>query len=342
MKQPHASPTLRRCVSRAAEKQTFAHSGWHWHSSLCRHLVCDRERQRLCPILEREAERKVANVSRGLLRHDSNGDWRYQDSRGPRTEQKPERCCRFVGAGNDWEWEWKSFRALAQKAQDLGCDFRLRLLVGHSEAWKRINREAGAAIASAFTNLDELWALLRDEKFCPNIIHFLCHGTAGKDPVMHCATILDHETHSQQRLDIVTPGEILRRLPKNQFLWMIVLNCCELAEATAENQQSFARGLVGNEAPVVIAHRAPIEVTDAATVTCGLYESIFAKAAAASGESAQEVEWADVLAIARDKLLNNHRKGTGPQTEENTRAMVTPGGVRHVTGLCHAYESRRS
>jgi hypothetical protein len=154
---------------------------------------------------------------------------------------------------------------------------------------------------------------------------------------MHCATVLDHETRSQQRLDIVTPGEILRRLPKNQFLWMIVLNCCELAEATAESQQSFARGLVGNEAPVVIAHRAPIEVTDAATVTSGLYESIFAKAADASGESAQEVEWADVLAIARDKLLNNHRKGTGPQTEESTVQwslpvvyVTSPGFVMHT------------
>jgi CHAT domain-containing protein len=234
-----------------------------------------------------------------------------------------------LGAGDDWEWEWKAFRALSEKAKEQRCDLRLRILVGHGDASRKINREAGADIASPFKNLDELWALVRDETFLPNVIHFLCHGTGGTDPVMHCATILDYETETKERFDVIAPSELLRQIPKTQFLWMIVLNCCELADATAESQQSFARGLLGNEAPVVIAHRAPIEVTDAAEVTRGLYESILNKAKVAAHLGPRDVDWADVLAIARDRLISKHRKGTGPQTAESTVQWSLP--VVYVT-----------
>jgi len=235
-----------------------------------------------------------------------------------------------LGAGNDWKWEWRAFRDLRNKAKELRCDLQLRILVGHGDAAKTINQEAGTRIASSFTNLDDLWTLLRSEEFTPNIIHFLCHGTGGSDPVMHCATILDHETGSKERFDAIAPSELLDKIPKTQFLWMIVLNCCELGDATTPSQQSFARGLLGNEAPVVIAHRAPIEVTDAAEVTRGLYESIFAKAdSATQQDTPEEVDWADVLAMARDRLINKHRQGTGPQTAENTVEWSLP--VVYVT-----------
>jgi hypothetical protein len=234
-----------------------------------------------------------------------------------------------LGAGNDWEWEWRAFRDLRDKADKMGCELRLRILVGHGDASTKINQEAGAQIACPFTNLDELWTLLRGEEFTPNVIHFLCHGTGGEDPVMHCATILDHETRSEERFDVIAPSELLRKIPKTQFLWMIVLNCCELGGTINPSQQSFARGLLGNEAPVVIAHRAPIEVTDAAEVTRGLYEAIFAKANQAAEQNAPEVDWADVLAIARDRLISKHRKGTEPQTAENTVQWSLP--VVYVT-----------
>src|SRR5260221_13857306 len=234
-----------------------------------------------------------------------------------------------LGAGDDWEWEWKAFRDLRDKAEKQGCDLRLRILVGHSTASGKINQEAGARIATAFTNLDELWALVRDETFLPNIIHFLCHGTGGTNPVMHCATILDHETGTKERFDVIPPSELLRQIPKTRFPWMIGLNCCELADATAESQQSFARGLLGNEAPVVIAHRAPIEVTDAAEVTCGLYESILNKVNVTAKLGARQVDWADVLALARDRLISQHRKGTGPETAESTVQWSLP--VVYVT-----------
>jgi hypothetical protein len=234
-----------------------------------------------------------------------------------------------LGAGKDWEWEWRAFCDLRDKAEEKGCDLQLRILVGHSHAAMEINHDAGKNIASPFTNLDELWALLRSGIFSPNIIHFLCHGTGGTDPVMHCATILDHETRSKERFDAIAPSELLDKIPKTQFLWMIVLNCCELGDATTPSQQSFARGLLGNEAPVVIAHRAPIEVTDAAEVTRGLYESIFAKAYSAIQQDTPEVDWADVLAIARDRLISKHRQGTGPQTAENTVQWSLP--VVYVT-----------
>jgi hypothetical protein len=234
-----------------------------------------------------------------------------------------------LGAGDDWVWEWKAFRELRARANSQGCDLQLRILVGHRDASITINKETGAQIASAFTNLDQLWDLLRDEKFVPNVIHFLCHGTGGIEPIMHCATVLDHETRSKERMDVIAPSELLDRIPKTRFLWMIVLNCCELADATGDSQQSFARGLLGNEAPVVIAHREPIEVTDAAEVTRGLYESLFIKVKATTEPDAGEMEWADVLALARDKLLSKHRKGTAPQTAESTVQWSLP--VIYVT-----------
>jgi hypothetical protein len=246
-----------------------------------------------------------------------------------RAGQPQIRILAVFGAGDDWKWEWKAFRDLLKEAEKQGCDLRLRILVGHASASREINHEAGGRIAWPFTNLDELWTLLRDETFLPNVIHFLCHGTGGTDPVMHCATILDHETGTKERFDVIAPSELLRQIPKTRFLWMIVLNCCELADATAESQQSFARGLLGNEAPVVIAHRAPIEVTDAAEVTLGLYESLLKKANVAAEVGAREVDWADVLALARDRLISKHRKGTGPQTAESTVQWSLP--VVYVT-----------
>jgi len=250
------------------------------------------------------------------------------------TEGRPQiRVLAVFGAGDDWKWEWKAFRELRDNAEKQGCDLRLRILVGHSEACRKINQEAGTDVASQFTNLDQLWDLVRDETFLPNVIHFLCHGTGGTDPVMHCATILDHETRSEERFDVIAPSELLRKIPKTRFLWMIVLNCCELANATAESQQSFARGLLGNEAPVVIAHRAPIKVKDAAEVTLGLYESILHKAKVAAELSVpQEVDWADVLALARDRLINAYKaeqKKTGPETAESTVQWSLP--VVYVT-----------
>lgn len=239
------------------------------------------------------------------------------------------RVLAVFGAGDDWVWEWKAFHDLRAKAAEMGCDFQLRILVGHANAADQINREAGSRIASPFRNVDELWELLRGEVFVPNILHFLCHGTSRTDPAMHCATILDHETGLEERFDVIAPSELLSHIPQTDFLWMIVLNCCELGDGKTPSQQSFARKLLGNEAPVVIAHRAPIEVTDAEYVTRGLYQAIFKKALKVLHEDDSEVDWADVLDIARERLIAKHKKSLGqsytaPEAAEKTVQWSLP------------------
>ncbi len=183
----------------------------------------------------------------------------------------------LAAAGEKGADEWQNISSSFPK---LSAPLDVLALVSEDTAHAAIlNDAASSQGANPPRSIDVNYVGNRDsfikkiKGYMPNIIHIFCHGAAVDRPELQLETRADRIAGNPQgstRLKI----DDLKSLGKLDWLWLVVLNCCQGAK-TAPQLHSIARDLVYNGVPAVVAMRESVQVDDAHLFAEFFYPKLF-------------------------------------------------------------------
>jgi hypothetical protein len=147
-------------------------------------------------------------------------------------------------------------------------------------------------------------------------VHFFCHGTAGASATIEVETRIDRQTERTAG-SLVIEASQLTGLSGLETVWLATLNCCRGAQGGKVN--SFAKSLVENGMPAVIAMREAVAVAEAHAFTRAFYESLLTELATdifpqrnVPSIQVPETFWARTLHGPRQKLVELKAAGRAP------------------------------
>jgi len=169
----------------------------------------------------------------------------------------------------------------------------------------------------------------RITRFNPHVLHFFCHGSAGRrQPYLQVAVRSDWTSTTKHSL-YLEAGQFRDLTARTSDLpWLLVLNCCETAAAgTRDNLQSLALMLVRDAAlPAVVGMREPVSSADASRFTRAFYTELLAEVAdrgAGAVPAEEPLNWARYAVRARTSLLDKYQLPRG-EAAERTREWTLP------------------
>jgi hypothetical protein len=172
------------------------------------------------------------------------------------------------------------------------------------------------------TRQGEIGRLIRE--FCPHILHFFCHGHSGENSFLRIASTLDRE-QDQDGTIYLRPGDLRQDVDPDQSIWLVVLNCCDSANAIrCGDTRNLAASLVRKGFPAVIGMREPVDTNYARVLTEELYSSLVPRLNALPNGQISALEWAELLVDGRKRLRNDAAPGSGPNAASSSKHWTIP------------------
>ncbi len=191
----------------------------------------------------------------------------------------PLRLLAFLsGAGLDATEEWDALSAAVFKARDKGLPVEADVRIGQDALRDQARAEAAARHPGAIrvgavpASAGELEVEIRDAR--PHILHFFCHGKAAMGAsFLELATAKDHALGLPGSVGVAI--DVLTTLAELRDVWLVVLNCCEGAQA-ASDIDSMAERMVENAGlAAAIGMLEPVAVGEASRFCAALYPELF-------------------------------------------------------------------
>jgi hypothetical protein len=211
--------------------------------------------------------------------------------------------------------EWEVLRSAADASRANGLPVELQLFTGDAAVYAQATADAAAnrpwiTVAGVPESYARLFSEMR--KFRPNVLHFFCHGHASDNAQqLEIAIKSDYDDSSITHGSVIVTKETLVEFGERlQNPWLIVLNCCEGAQATSESP-SLAYRLVSTAFPAALAMLEPVDASDAYEFTRAIYESLFTELSELrrklSAGDPLTFEWATITHAARDAINAMHQ-----------------------------------
>lgn len=182
------------------------------------------------------------------------------------------------GAGLDATEEWDALSAAIFKARDKGMPVEADVRIGQHALREQAEAEAAAKHPGAISvgampaNASDLEVEIRDAR--PHILHFFCHGKAAMGAsFLELATAIDHELG--QPSSIAVSIDVLTTLAELRDVWLVVLNCCEGAQASPEIDSMAERMVESAGLAAAIGMLEPVTVGEASRFSAALYPEVF-------------------------------------------------------------------
>ena len=173
---------------------------------------------------------------------------------------------RPVDASREWSAIWK----VLDKREYEG-KLRVHVLVCQDEIGRLISGLNNPRVTCEPIAEQTLENALSDIE--PNIVHFFCHGSAEHgEPHISLATRSDYDacaTEGRLRLGL----NELAVLERTRSVWLVTLNCCEGARASARGR-SLAASLAQSGVPAVVAMRQSVDFEKAGRFAGAFYEGL--------------------------------------------------------------------
>lgn len=229
--------------------------------------------------------------------------------------------------------EWEMVRDAADEARTRGLPVEVMVLTGDPVVFQQVTQDiaanrAWATVAGVDDSGARVLSALR--KWQPNIIHFFCHGHAGdREQSLELATAADLADAARTGGSVLINGDQLSSFGESlDNPWLLVLNCCEGAQATTDSL-SLAHRVVSSAFPAAFAMLEPVDVSDAHEFTRAIYDSLLeelrgVKKSLAAGEPVH-FEWATITHGARDAINARHKGMASSQREWALPALYVRG-----------------
>jgi hypothetical protein len=217
--------------------------------------------------------------------------------------------------------EWEVLRDATDVSHANGLPVELQLFTGDAAVHAQATADAAAGrpwitVSGVPASYAQLFSDMR--RFRPNVVHFFCHGHSSDNAQqIEIALKSDYDDPAITRGSVIVTKESLVTFGESlQNPWLILLNCCEGAQATSESP-SLAHRLVSTAFPAALAMLEPVDAADAYEFTRAIYESLFAELAdvrtkLSAGDSVT-FEWATITHAARDAINAMHQGAAGAQ-----------------------------
>ncbi len=191
----------------------------------------------------------------------------------------PLRVLAFLsGAGLDATEEWDALSAAIFKARDKGLPVEADVCIGQDELRQQASAEAAARhpgvirVSSVPASAADLEVEIRDAR--PHILHFFCHGKAAMGAsFLELATATDHALGQPGSIGVSI--DVLTTLTELRDVWLVVLNCCEGAQASPEIDSMAERMVESAGLAAAIGMLEPVAVGEASRFCAALYPEIF-------------------------------------------------------------------
>jgi hypothetical protein len=173
------------------------------------------------------------------------------------------------------------------------------------------------------TDQNQMSALIKN--FHPHILHLFCHGHSGEKSYLRIANAYDQISNQDGSIYLL-PGDLRQDIDAEETSWLIVLNCCDGANAIRSGDtRNLAASLVKAGFPAVIGMREPVESDYARLLTEALYSELLPKLEALSYGQISPLEWAEMLVSGRKDLRNKSApQSAGPNAAASTKEWAIP------------------
>lgn len=219
------------------------------------------------------------------------------------------------------------FEAIYQAATGSGLDFALHVLYAEDAIANDIAARGDARLTGEWVpeDPDELIRAIQLRR--PHLLHVFSHGSAQ-------GGFLEIATRTAVGLGdptAVVYVDAEHFVAASKPTWLTLLNACEGAQPTASGR-SFAYAITNQGTAATIGMRREIDATDAHAFAGAFYREAFAHIAEGlAADEERTLDWAEVVRMARNKLLPNGPTATvAAGTCEWTLPVLYlgPGGVR--------------
>jgi hypothetical protein len=229
--------------------------------------------------------------------------------------------------------EWKLLCDAMDAARQDGLDVRLRVVIGDG-SWRG---EVEAAIGAnrpwlEVSHVEKTGARVVQEiaGWQPNILHFFCHGYSSVlGQALELATNSDYTGGAGAGSVRITAQNLADLAQSLTNPWLMTLNCCSGAEATAD-LQSMAHTVVSSGFPAAVGMLEPVDAADAHEFTRAFYAKLFSRLGevheALKGKAREPFEWVDTMHEARTAICQLHAEDA-----TNSREWALP--VLYVRGM---------
>lgn len=223
--------------------------------------------------------------------------------------QPPLRLLAFVsGTQLDMQAEWDALAAAIDQAHADGLPVAAIVHIGESTL-----RDAAAAGCTAGHHpaievlaMPDSAAKLEQQiqRVRPHLLHFFCHGKGGiGSSFVQLATAQDHALGRTGSIEL--DAEQLASIAALREAWLVVLNCCEGAQADAEIE-SMAETIVKTSGARAIGMLEPVASGEASVFSGTLYPEVFRVLEGvlrmAPGSPPQIVDFTPALSVPRRAL----------------------------------------
>jgi hypothetical protein len=231
------------------------------------------------------------------------------------------------------EREWETLRDAADAAIAAGLPLEVRVLTGDPAVHALVTSDSGAGRPwASVAPVEETGAkvLASIARWQPNIVHFFCHGRATQNmQQLELARGSDVLDASLSRGSVIISGDQLASFGDAlDNPWLMVLNCCEGAQASRESL-SLAHRVVSAAFPAAFAMLEPVDANDAHEFTQALYGALLRELRTVKTQldAGQFVwfEWATVTYEARDALNALHQGDAAARREWALPALYVRG-----------------
>ena len=230
------------------------------------------------------------------------------------------------------EREWEMLRAAADDAHAAGLPVEVSVLTGdptvHALITADIATRPWVSVAGVDASGAKVLAAIR--RWHPNIIHFFCHGRANdSEQLLEFAAASDYGDVNILNGSVTITGDQLAAFGEAlDNPWLLVLNCCEGAQASHESL-SLAHRVVSSAFPAAFAMLEPVDAADAHEFTRAIYASLLTElgtvqARLDKGETVR-FEWASITHDARDAINALHAGNAAAQREWALPALYVRG-----------------
>lgn len=234
---------------------------------------------------------------------------------GVRAFQPPLRIAAFLSAiGVEAVSEWEALSAAVDTAAAGGLPVVARVYIGERELLDEITQaKAGGEhraidVEAIPSTANEVERVINNWQ--PQVVHFFCHGTAGLGAAfLQLATLREHELKAISGSVVLAVDEMVN-LPGMRDAWLVVLNCCEGAQAT-ERLNSMAYRMVSKGGiGAAVGMQEPVAAGDANHFCAAFYPELFGvlddALKMAEGAAPVAVNFSRAITAPRRALRNLH------------------------------------
>ena len=192
--------------------------------------------------------------------------------------------------------EWSALlNAKKQARNNTRFDVELRVMLSGSNFHSQVQNDDPATRCDLPGRVADIQRAIH--AFKPHIVHFFCHGSKQD---LQIATQSDYQRNARSGTGSIsmTPADIVQQVRATKCdTWMVVLNCCDSANSTADTR-SLAQQLVCSDIPVVVGMREPVTRSTANEFSKFFYEKLIDHVEASLptlGAAASVVEWGEIF-----------------------------------------------